>query len=513
MQQTTNFLLTGLLASVTLIAHAAAPAWQEGATYVAGSSVSYAGHDYQALVTHTAFVGAGWTPSASPTLWRDLGPSSGAVATPAPSVAPTIAPTTVPSPKPTVIPSAAPTQAPTATPSATSPATGNCLAAWQSGIAYTAGQRVSYQGVNYEAKWWSNTAPTNDQWGAWKNLGRCDGATPTPQASATPTAIPSASPSPTAKPSATPTITPTVSPSPTPVVTPTPSPSATPAIPSTGLLFDDFSYSTISQLGNNGWSLRSWNGGPGLSNGQWSPNNISFVADPQQSGNTLMRLKASTTISGDQIVGNAATAGSSSQVELMTADSIYLNGTWAARMYFNDAPLRGPDGDSVIQTFFGITRYLEGAEPYSEIDFEYLPNGGWGIDSPTMWTGTYEIAAYDPLNHVAASTVKSFAGWHTLVMNVADGDIRFFVDGKLVQSYSGIAQPDNPMFIAFQLWFSNTAMPDGRPGFLRTTELREYQEDVDWVLHLKDQQLSLAEVEALVANLRSKGLGFVKNIK
>ncbi|WP_198314661.1 carbohydrate-binding protein [Chitinibacter sp. GC72] len=502
MHQTPHILLAGFMASVTLIAHAAAPAWQEGITYSAGSTVSYVGHDYQALVTHTAFLGAGWTPLATPTLWRDLGPSAGNVATPLPSATPSSSPTS--SPKPTPSPTAVATQTPLATPVASTPL-GHCLAAWQAGLAYTAGLRVSYQGVNYEAKWWSNSAPTNDQWGAWKNLGRCDGATPTPLASATPTVAPTASP--TTSPTASPTSVPTASPVPTLV------PSPTPSIPSSGLLFDDFSYTSTNQLSNNGWLLRSWNGGPGLSNGQWSQNNISFVADPQQSGNTLMRLKASTTISGDQIVGNAATAGTSSQVELMTADSIYLNGTWAARMYFNDAPLRGPDGDSVIQTFFGITRYIEGAEPYSEIDFEYLPNGGWGIDAPTMWTGTYEIAAYDPLNHVAASTVKSFAGWHTLVMNVADGDIRFFVDGKLVQTYSGIAQPDHPMFIAFQLWFSNTAMPDGRPGFLRSTELREYQEDVDWVLHLKDQQLSLAEVEALVANLRSKGLGFVKNIK
>ncbi|MCT6995090.1 hypothetical protein M1731_23095, partial [Salmonella enterica subsp. enterica serovar Javiana] len=47
--------------------------WQEGATYQAGALVSYNGHDYQALQTHTAYVGAGWTPSSSPTLWKDLG--------------------------------------------------------------------------------------------------------------------------------------------------------------------------------------------------------------------------------------------------------------------------------------------------------------------------------------------------------------------------------------------------------------------------------------------------------
>lgn len=45
------------------------------------------------------------------------------------------------------------------------------------------------------------------------------------------------------------------------------------------ILCDDFSYTTTTQLANNGWRLRTWEGGPGLMNGTWSTNNVSFVSD------------------------------------------------------------------------------------------------------------------------------------------------------------------------------------------------------------------------------------------
>ncbi|GAB3939058.1 hypothetical protein GCM10027614_20460 [Micromonospora vulcania] len=56
-----------------------APAWAEGTTYQAGAQVTYGGRLYQALVTHTAYPGAGWNPAATPSLWRDLGACSEAL--------------------------------------------------------------------------------------------------------------------------------------------------------------------------------------------------------------------------------------------------------------------------------------------------------------------------------------------------------------------------------------------------------------------------------------------------
>lgn len=78
------------------------------------------------------------------------------------------------------------------------------FAAWDAKIAYTTGQRVSYNGRAFEAKWWTQGQVPNaaDQWGPWKDLGLIASTSPTP------TPVITTSPSPT------PTI--TSSPSPTP---------------------------------------------------------------------------------------------------------------------------------------------------------------------------------------------------------------------------------------------------------------------------------------------------------
>jgi hypothetical protein len=79
---------------ISSAAHAAYPEWTEGTTYTVGTIVSYQGHDYQVIQTHTALPGAGWTPPTTPTLWKDLGADSN------PSPAPAPAPAPVPSPTP-----------------------------------------------------------------------------------------------------------------------------------------------------------------------------------------------------------------------------------------------------------------------------------------------------------------------------------------------------------------------------------------------------------------------------
>ncbi|MQY06318.1 glycosyl hydrolase family 18 protein [Actinomadura macrotermitis] len=82
------------------------PAWAEGTTYQAGAKAAYKARGYEALQTHTAYPGAGWTPDATPTLWRDLGPCDG-------TQPPTTPPTTSPTTSPTASPTASPTTPPT----------------------------------------------------------------------------------------------------------------------------------------------------------------------------------------------------------------------------------------------------------------------------------------------------------------------------------------------------------------------------------------------------------------
>jgi hypothetical protein len=283
------------------------------------------------------------------------------------------------------------------------------------------------------------------------------------------------------------------------------------------ILFDDFSYTTTAQLANNGWRVRTWEGGPGLANGSWSSNNISFVTDPTAPANKFMRLKASTNINGSTIVNNRSTSGSVSQAEVARVEQIYKNGTWAARMYFNDAPSTGPDGDTAIETFFGLTDYIEGAEPYSEIDFEYLPNGGWwtGSATPSMWSGTYRIVDWtDESNHGVTRTQGSLQGWHTLVMQVQDGLITFYIDGAYQTAFSGAVAPDYPMYLMFQLWISNDCFNAGcsKLGYINSSSYREYSEDVDWVYFEKNNQVPATEIPSKVASLRAAGISYVQNI-
>jgi chitinase len=92
----------------------AAVTWTEGPTYTAGQQVTYQGHNYQALVTHTAWAGAGWTPSTTPSLWKDLGACSGGPTTPPTTTPPTTTPPT--------------TTPPTTTPPTTPPPGGSACA-------------------------------------------------------------------------------------------------------------------------------------------------------------------------------------------------------------------------------------------------------------------------------------------------------------------------------------------------------------------------------------------------
>ncbi|HSC78765.1 MAG TPA: glycosyl hydrolase family 18 protein [Chitinolyticbacter sp.] len=215
MSQRNRFVLAALPAALLAVhAFAASPAWQEGNTYAAGATVSYNGNEYQALVTHTAYVGANWNPASTPTLWKLAGASTG-TPTPAPVATPTPGPVATPTPN-----------QPTAT-----PAPVGQYPAWNASTAYTGGQRVIFENAVYEAKWWTqgDNPGQSGEWGVWKKVA-VSGPSPTP--TVTPTGVtPTVTPPPVVvTPTVTPTpvvVTPTVTPTPvvvTPTVTPTPTP-------------------------------------------------------------------------------------------------------------------------------------------------------------------------------------------------------------------------------------------------------------------------------------------------
>jgi hypothetical protein len=64
-----------------------------------------------------------------------------------------------------------------------------CAPAWSASAVYVNGNQASYQGKNYQAKWWTQgEVPTaSGQWGVWADKGACGGTTPTTPPTTPPT--------------------------------------------------------------------------------------------------------------------------------------------------------------------------------------------------------------------------------------------------------------------------------------------------------------------------------------
>ncbi len=135
---------------------------------------------------------------------------------------------------------------------------------------------------------------------------------------------------------------------------------------------------------------------------------------------------------------------------------------------------------------------------YSELDFEYLPNGGWGNPGRRSTGPRGRPSARSRIGRRTTSSPRiggSQAGWHTLVTQVADGRVRYFVDGKLWPSTAGKYYPESHMSINFNLWFI-------KDGSIEARDMRRYHEDIDWVFHERRPGSTPEEVEAKVAAMR-----------
>ncbi|MEU3791285.1 cellulose binding domain-containing protein [Streptomyces fructofermentans] len=262
-------------------------------------------------------------------------------------------------------------------------------------------------------------------------------------------------------------------------------------------LFDDFNYSnhTDPRISTNGWNVRSNSGGPGVPGATWAPENVTFSST---GGNSVMNLETST----------AGTAATTEQTEVLTKATKFKNGTYAARVKFSDAPRFGPDGDRLVQTFFTINDLKAPmADDYAEYDFEYLPNGGWGEPSNILYTTSWETYNPDPWQAVNQHTEsrQSHSGWHDLVLTIDNSSIKYYLDGQLFGTHDAAYLPERPMSINFNQWLIDLA------GQTSTTP-RAYDQQVDYVLHVKDQVLTPAQVAAKVGAYRSAGTTFVDTV-
>ncbi|WAZ26321.1 family 16 glycosylhydrolase [Streptomyces cinnabarinus] len=262
-------------------------------------------------------------------------------------------------------------------------------------------------------------------------------------------------------------------------------------------LFDDFSYTshTDPALSSHGWSVRANSGGPGVPGATWDPSKVTFA---NQSGNTVMNLETS----------SAGTGSTTTHTEVLTKATKFKNGTYAARVKFSDAPKYGPDGDRIVQTFFTINDLKAPmADDYAEYDFEYLPNGGWGEPANILYTTSWETYNPDPWQAVNqhSESRQSFAGWHDLVVTIDNSRITYYVDGQHFGTHDAAYLPERPMSINFNQWLIDLN------GQTSTTP-RAYDQQVDYVLHVKDQVLTPAQVAAKITSLRNAGTTFVDEV-
>ncbi|WP_055588536.1 cellulose binding domain-containing protein [Streptacidiphilus griseoplanus] len=278
-----------------------------------------------------------------------------------------------------------------------------------------------------------------------------------------------------------------------PTTPPTEPPTTPPTDPNAPALFDDFGYTSSSDpaVSRHGWTVKSGQGGPGVAGATWSPSDVTFSG-------SIMNLRLTTD----------GTAAGTRETELQTTARKFKFGTYAARVRFDDTPTGGPDGDHVNQTFFNFTPLNAPMDPdYSEQDFEYLPNGGWGEPSNIMYATSWETYNPDPWNAVNTHTESraSYDGWHDLQITIDSTAITYSIDGQVFATHGEPYLPETGQFIDFNHWLIDF-------GGQSSSTPRSYDEQVDYVYFVKDQVLTPAQVAARVAGYRTAGTAFTDTV-
>ncbi|MEK9521770.1 glycoside hydrolase family 16 protein [Streptomyces sp. NPDC087908] len=266
----------------------------------------------------------------------------------------------------------------------------------------------------------------------------------------------------------------------------TPTPTGPP-----GTLFDDFDYTGADDpsLAANGWEIRTGGGGPGVRD-TWSADGAAFPSDAAAQGGKVLRLRSSTD----------GTAQGTTQTEVQTTGRKFLNGTYAARIHLSDRPTSGRNGDHVVQTFFPISS-SDSSENYSELDFEYLPNGGWGSVGPRLDNVSWYKA--DPPDRVHKTQKRRLGGWHTMVITATDAKVVYSLDGEELFTSSGKYVARDRMDIHFSNWLIDLPF---------TGDQRTWDMKVDWVYHKADEAVTPADVQQTVDGFHAEGTTHVDTI-
>jgi hypothetical protein len=248
--------------------------------------------------------------------------------------------------------------------------------------------------------------------------------------------------------------------------------------------FDDFSVSDLAGLRAHGWVLRAGSGHPGAPGSRFDPAQIGLA-------DGLLQLRLTTD----------GTPAGTLQPQLCHARKA-LVGTSSARVRFRDTA----GSDPVVQSFFLAGPLRFDFDPdFSEVDFEYLPHGGWGSPETRLYGVSWQTVRLDPWqahNHYAEAK-GSHEGWHVLTVQVEAERTRHFVDGRLLRDAGGRSVPVVPMAISFSHWLA---------GGAQAGPMREHQFEVDWVLHVDGAPLSPAAMQQRVEALRAEGRNFVDTL-
>ncbi|MBV8036034.1 glycoside hydrolase family 16 protein [Roseateles sp.] len=251
------------------------------------------------------------------------------------------------------------------------------------------------------------------------------------------------------------------------------------AAPSAGEFFDDFSQTDLDALRAGGWVLREGTGHPGLPGARFAAGQISVGAG-------LLRLRLSTD----------GTPANTLQPQLCNARK-FLFGTTTARVRLRDT---AGSRDPIVQAFYQASPLKHDFDPeFSEVDFEYLPHGGWGAPETRLYGVAWQTVRIEPWLsfNSAGQAMGSHDGWQLLTAQVEAGRVRHYVNGRLFNEAAARNVPVQAMAISFSHWLSDGATA-GAP--------REYEFEVDWVLHEAGKTLSPAAMQARVAALRKQGV-------
>jgi hypothetical protein len=263
---------------------------------------------------------------------------------------------------------------------------------------------------------------------------------------------------------------------------------AQPAPPS-GVVFDNFHYSGSDDpaLHAHGWIVRTSKGGPGI-RGTWSSSAVGFPEEKTAVGGQVLRLRA----------GTDGTKAGTEQAEVMTSGTKFLTGTYAARIYFNNKPTRGANGDHITEAFYAIS---PDRARYSELDAEYQPNGGWGAPGPRLDLVTWHSKANG--DRVARKAMRSLQGWHTVMITAAGGKVTYSVDGRTVFTSSGKYYPSVNMSVNFNAWFVDLPFQGARTWDMK----------VNWFYYKAGTAQTLTQVQSAVDGLSHTGINYVNTVK